>query len=165
MACTELDTLDSGAVVSLGGQSSRNWWAPGAPGGDEHRRPPAAPGPQGLVGALLKFPGPQVVPPRCASTYPHRGPQTAVAMQRGDECPPQGPGASRGKRLFPAPGAPWRRGAPRAQISVHGPHPSAQLVSPTQCRGPKVTLYFSFSVALVESWLVSGDLRGEGVIR
>lgn len=57
------------------------------------------------------------------------------------------------------------KGSPRAQISVHGPHPSAQLVSPAQCRGPKVTLYFSFSVALVESWLVSGDLRGEGVVR
>lgn len=76
--------------------------------------------------------------------------------------PSSGSGPSR-ETALPRTRGPLEKGAPRAQISVHGPHPSAQLVSPHSA-GPKVTLYFSFSVALVESWLVSEDL-GEGVVR
>lgn len=48
------------------------------------------------------------------------------------------------------------KGSPQGPDPCPWPHPSAQLVSPTQCRGPKITFYFGFSVALVESWLVSG---------
>lgn len=54
-------------------------------------------------------------------------------------------------------------GEPRAQLSVHCPTPSP--AGSPQRRGPKITFYFAFSVALLESWLVSGDLWGKGVIR
>lgn len=125
------DTLDSGAAVSLGGRSSRNRWSLGPPGSDEHRCPPAAPGPQGLVGALLKFPGPQADAPRSPSMSPHRDPKTAAAVLRGDGCPPQGPGASREKRLSPAPGAPWRRGAQGAALCPL-PHPQPSWLPTAQ---------------------------------
>lgn len=138
MACTELDTLDSGAVVSLGGQSSRNWWAPGAPGGDEHRRPPAAPGPQGLVGALLKFPGPQAVPPAAPARTPTGVPrqqwpcrEAMSALLRVPE-PAEGSGSSPHQGLLGEGEPPGPRSLSTAPIPQHSwfpPHSAGGLRS------------------------------------
>lgn len=87
---------------------------------------------------------------------PHRGPQAAVAMQRGDECPPQGPGASRGKRLFPAPGAPWRRGAPGPRSLSTAPTPQPSWFPPHSAGGLR-SLFISVSQWL---WLKAGWSRG-----
>lgn len=96
---------------------------------------------------------------------PHRGPQTAVAMQReGDSALLRVPGQQR-EAALPRWGLLGEGEPPGPRSLSMTPPLSPAVVSPHASAGALGPLYFSFSVALVESWLVSGDLRGEGVVR
>lgn len=136
-----------------------------APGGDEHRYRPAAPGPRGLVGALLKFQGLGRMPP-LSQHVPPWGPRDSSSHAEGgwvpssgsqSQCRLGGAGAHREAAVLRTRG-PLERVSPKGPdlcLQPH-PHPSAHLVSPTQRRGPKITFSVSQWLWLQADWSRGG---------